>query len=163
MRWAITFLLILGFLVSKSQDTSIVILSKDAKIVSVVKKFQPSKHKMDTCKDEFSNSYICRIDRKAWFGSDRSLAHPRSEFVSFYLVLKGKRIQLNTEGMYNPSFSYYLTPNRFKLVQSGKQYMLYSFFSDGAGTYTVHWRISGGKSNVAVISNDEEDFKWQSL
>jgi hypothetical protein len=63
--------------------------------------------------------------------------------------------------MFNPSFNGILYARQFLLKKESEFYKLYSFFSDGEGTYTVHWKIANGISVREVISNDERFFYWQ--
>jgi hypothetical protein len=63
--------------------------------------------------------------------------------------------------MFNSNFSGELSKNQFKIVKEGNQYVLYGLFSDGAATYTAHWRIVDTISIREVISNAEEYFSWQ--
>lgn len=63
--------------------------------------------------------------------------------------------------MFNPNFISKLSIHQFKIEKEGNQYVLYGFFSDGAGTYTAHWKIVDAISIREVISNSEEYFSWQ--
>ena len=63
--------------------------------------------------------------------------------------------------MYNPRFGFELSSQQFKIIKKAHDYLLYGYFSDGAGSYTAHWKITNGKSFRLKISNDESDFKWQ--
>ena len=63
--------------------------------------------------------------------------------------------------MFNPNFSGYLDENQFKLVKYNDYFILYSFFSDGAGSYSAHWKIKNDIAERIVLSNDEKYFEWQ--
>ena len=86
---------------------------------------------------------------------------PKNELTKLTLELNGDNIKLNTSQMFNPNYSGSLNEGQFKLKKTGNSYMLYAFFSDGAGTYTVYWKINNKKSVRVKISNDEKDFEWQ--
>jgi hypothetical protein len=112
------------------------------------------------CRDGSSNYYICRIDGKKWYGSDQGLELPRSELNKLTISINNKPFALNIADMFNPVYSFELNPEQFKVEKKGVSYFLFGFFSDGAGTYTAHWKISGGKSTRLKISNNEKDFTW---
>lgn len=155
-------LLIVCFTEVKGQKTtSTVSLSDNIKVTGVIEKFDASKHKIDTCTNEFTFKHICRIDGKKWYGSDQGLELPRTQLKQLKIFINNKPISLDVSGMFNPRFGYELSEKQFKLVKKASQYLLYGYFSDGAGTYTAHWKISNGKSTRLKISNDEKDFTWQ--
>jgi hypothetical protein len=86
---------------------------------------------------------------------------PRTQLSQLKIYINNKPVALNVSGMFNPRFGYELSEQQFKLVKKGVTYLLYGYFSDGAGTYTAHWKVSNGKSVRLRISNDEKDFAWQ--
>jgi hypothetical protein len=156
-------ILTLFFSVANGQKiTSTVSLSDHIKLKGIIERFDASKHKIDTCTYEFTFKHICRIDGKKWYGSDQGLELPRTHLKQLKIYINKKPVSLDVSGMFNPRFGYELSEKQFKLVKKGTQYLLYGYFSDGAGTYTAHWRISNGKSTRIKISNDERDFTWQS-
>ncbi len=152
-----TLLCLYGF----SQNvTSTIELGKGITLTGVVEPFNITKHKYDTCLADGSKG-ICLIDGAVWFGKDFGLELPRNQLIKLTLKVKGKEIPLNVSGMYNPRYTGYLNEEYFKLVESVGGWILYGMFSDGAGTYTAHWRIIKGKSVRQVISSDERQFYWQ--
>lgn len=159
---AITFLLLVICFtnVTAQQKSSTISLAGGIKLTGVIENFNVSKHKIDTCRDEFSNKYICRIDGKKWYGSDQGLELPRNQLNKLTIYINKQPIALNCSGMFNPVYAYEFDPQQFELKNKGNNYYLFGFFSDGAGTYTAHWKISDGKSTRVKISNDEEDFSW---
>jgi hypothetical protein len=136
-------------------------LAEGIELTGVVEKFSADKHRIDTCTDKFKNKYICRIDGNVWYGSNQGMKLPRNQLKKLTIHIGGKPIVLDVSQMFNPQFDYKLNPDHFKLQKKGNGYYLYSFFSDGAGTYTVHWKIDKRKSTRVKISNDEKDFAWQ--
>ena len=154
--------MILSAVQSSAQTTSTVRLDSTIVLTGVIKKFVSKNHKVDTCNDEFGNRYICKIDGRKWFGSDQVLDLPRNQLISLSIKLKNVSIPLNVEGMFNPSHGF-LKKRQFKLKKLKAGYILYAFFSDGAATYTVYWKIDKEKSRRVKISNDEADFQWQDI
>ncbi len=77
------------------------------------------------------------------------------------LEIGKNKIILDVSSMFNPNFSGELSKHQFKIIKKVNQYFLYGFFSDGAVTYTAHWRIVDTISIREVISNLEEHFSWQ--
>jgi len=63
--------------------------------------------------------------------------------------------------MFNPNFSGTLFESQFKLKRYKDYFILFAFFSDGAGSYSAHWKIENGKSERIVLSIEEEFFEWQ--
>lgn len=135
-------------------------LSNHISLSWTIEKFDKSKHTYDYCENSGSK-YLCKIDGKKWFGSDWGMEFPKNELTKLSLELNGDKIKLNTSQMFNPNYSGSLNEGQFKLIKTGNSYMLYAFFSDGAGTYTVYWKINDKKSVRVKISNDEKDFEWQ--
>jgi hypothetical protein len=162
MKILSALILILSFSVAKGQKTSSTVsLSDNIKLTGVIEQFDASKHKIDTCTYEFTFKHICRIDGRKWYGSDQGLELPRTQLSQLKIYINNKPVSLNVSGMFNPRFGYELSEQQFKLVKKGVTYLLYGYFSDGAGTYTAHWKVSNGKSVRLRISNDEKDFAWQ--
>jgi len=162
MKYLIILLLVITQQTALSQThTSTVVISDGISLTGIIKQFVPSKHNIDTCKDEFNNKYICKIDGKAWFGSDRSLELPRNQLVSLNIEIARKSIKLDVSKMFNVAYSFELQARQFKLKEIKGGHLLYSFFSDGAGTYTVYWKIKNNIAKRILISSDEKYFSWQ--
>jgi hypothetical protein len=161
MKSLITVVFALQCLSGFSQKvTSTIELAKGITLTGVVEPFDITKHKYDTCDMEESKG-ICLIDGAVWFGSDFGLDLPRNQLIKLTLKIKGKEIPLNVTGMYNSSYTGYLNSEHFKIKEYAGGWILYGMFSDGAGTYTTHWRIIKNKSLRQVISNDERQFYWE--
>ena len=135
-------------------------LSKDVHLNYKIKNFENSKHLLKFCK-KGDEKFICKIDNKKWFGSELQIETPKNELENLSIKINGKITNLDVSQMYNPNFSGQLGKHQFKLVKYKNYYKLFGYFSDGAGTYTSHWKIVNGKSNRILISNDEKDFEWQ--
>lgn len=161
MRNLLMFLvLFVKFNAHAQPSTSFVHLSKGVVVVGVIEKFNPSKHRIDTCR-QGNLQYICRINGKPFYGMDQGMAHPVSKLVKLTLQLHGKNIPLEITGFYNPVSGTRLYEKQFRWKKLRDGYMLYAFFSDGAGTYTAHWKITGNRSKLLVLSTDDADFAWQ--
>jgi hypothetical protein len=157
---ALVFIIFTSVVIGQKK-TSTVILNNEAKLIGVIEKFEASSHKIDTCSYEFKFQYFCRIDGQKWYGTDQGFELPQTQLNQLTAYINGQAVPLNVSGMFNPKFSLDLSSDQFKLVRQAKDYILYGSFSDGAGTYTVHWKISGKKSTRLKISTDERDFAWQ--
>ena len=143
------------------KKNSTIVLTDEVKLTGEIEKFNAAKHRIDTCTNEFANKYICRIDGRKWYGSDQGLELPRNQLNKLKIYINNKPVVLNVSQMFNPRYGYELNSEHFKVIRKKSVYYLYGFFSDGAGTYTAHWKIYNGKSSRLKISNDEKDFAWQ--
>ena len=144
-----------------AQETSIIKLSEEIEVIGSIEKFILSEHTVDTCNLTSEFKTICLIDGKPWFGSDLSTELPENKLSTLTLKIKGEKIDLDVTGMFNPNFGYKLANNQFKIKETEVGYTLYGFFSDGAGTYTAHWKIIKNGAIRVLISKDERDFYWQ--
>jgi hypothetical protein len=116
----------------------------------------------DTCITDFGWKAICLIVNEMWFGADQGLDLPKNKLLKLTIVINGISISLETNGMYNINWgSLTIREKQFKLTKTNVGFILYGFFSDGAGTYTAHWQIIKNKANRNVLSNDESNFLWQ--
>lgn len=156
----IFFLFIITESYAQTQSGEIT-LEKNISLSWTTKVFKETEHKIEVSKTEFGDNYICKIDGKPWFGSDFGMEKPRNQLTKLTLKINGKETELDVTNMFNPSFEGILSERQFSLKKEGEFYKLYSFFSDGAGTYTVHWKIVNGSSIREVISNDGKFFYWQ--
>ena len=162
MKYFFTCILLLLISNTNAQKiTSKVELEKGVILFATIEKFIPRQHRYDTCTTQFNWKMICLIDGKIWFGTDDGMGLPKYKLKSLTLTINGRKIPLDVTGMYNPSFDGYLSKRQIELVKDNAGYLLYGFFSDGAGTYTAHWRIVKNKSMRLKISRDERDFFWQ--
>ncbi|GEN75215.1 hypothetical protein CHA01nite_09550 [Chryseobacterium hagamense] len=107
--------------------------------------------------------YICTIDNKDWYGSDFKMDLPKNELKLLVIYIKGKYIELDISQMFNPNLTGALNNYQFKLTYYAGFYLLYGFFSDGAGAYTAQWKIQNGKTDRIKLSNEDKDFKWQNI
>lgn len=156
-----TFLLI--FLISNltfGQYNGEIILDKNVTLKWEIQNFEKTKHTFEYCKQN-DWKYICKIDNQDWFGSDFGMEFPKNELTKLNLIIGTENYDLETSKMYNPNFSGYLSSNQFKLVDKGNYKILYSFHSDGAGSYSAHWKIENGKAERIILSRDEIYFEWQ--
>ncbi len=163
MKIKLTFLLFFSliFLIRSQNNAGRITLSKGVTLEWITEKFNPEKHKIETCETGFGGKFICKIDNEIWLGSDSRVENPRNQLKKLILTINSKSVELDIKNMFNPSFDGGLSANQFLLKKEGVFYRLYGFFSDGAGTYTVHWIILEKSSKREVISNDETYFSWQ--
>ena len=87
---------------------------------------------------------------------------PKNELEKLSIYINNKSIKLDASQIYNPNHSGELSKDQFKLEKHKDFYILYAFFSDGAGTYTTYWKLKDYNSKRSELSNDEKDFEWQS-
>ncbi|WP_417429758.1 hypothetical protein [Halpernia sp.] len=145
---------------SGQNKNNVITLSKNVHINYEIKKFDKSRHFIKFCK-KGDEKFICEIDNKKWFGSDLQIENPKKELVKLAIKINGKPTNLDVSQMFNPNFTGQLNRNQFKLKKYKNYLKLFAYFSDGAGTYTAHWRIENGKSKRILVSTDEKDFEWQ--
>ncbi len=144
---------------SKSGRTA---LTNDISLRWTIKDFDSKNHQIEYCENEHQDAtYICSIDNELWYGSDFRMDLPKNELKSLTIYIDKKYIKLNVSQMFNPNLNGELTKEQFKIEKHSEHYILYGFFSDGAGTYTTNWKIYKGKSERGKISKDEQDFNWQ--
>ncbi len=155
--------LLILFLISNltfGQTKGEIQLDKNVILNWEIQNFDKTKHTFEYCgKNELK--YLCKIDNQEWFGSDNGLEFPKNKLTKLNLKIASKNYDLETSKMFNSNFSGYLSEHQFKLVTYENYQILYSFHSDGAGTYTAHWKIENGKAERIILSTDEELFEWQ--
>ena len=138
-----------------------ILFENNIKLHWTIKTFNEKEHQIKICKSDFGVQYICAIDNAIWYGSDIPVDKPKNQLTNLVLEIGKNKIILDVSSMFNPNFSGELSKHQFKIIKEGNQYVLYGFFSDGAGTYTAHWKIVDTISIREVISNLEEYFSWQ--
>ena len=157
-------ILILTFIFALSnlygQKKGVIEISENVLLEWEIQDFEKDKHTFEYCLEE-DFKYLCKIDNLEWFGSDWGLEFPKNQLNKLELKLNKRTIKLETSKMYNPNFSGELFEIQFKLKKELEYHILYAFFSDGAGSYSAHWKIENGKSQRIVLSNQEEYFEWQ--
>lgn len=159
-----TTIQILVFIISFSnlfgQKNGTIKIDDNSFIYWEIEQFDTSKHTFEYCL-EGDLKYLCKIDKQDWFGSDRGLDFPKNELKKLEISISQTRIPLETSQMFNPNFSGALFESQFELKRFKDHYILFAFFSDGAGSYSAHWKIENGKSERIVLSIEEEFFEWQ--
>lgn len=127
-----------------------------------IKDFDSKNHQIEYCENEYQDAtYICNIDNEPWYGSDFRMDLPKNELKSLVISIGEKYIELDVSQMFNPNLNWALIKEQFKIEKKSDYYMLYGYFSDGAGTYTTYWKIQNGTSERGKISKDDQDFNWQ--
>ncbi len=149
-------------LYAKVLSGKIILLNK-VSLVWTISDFNRRKHQITYCEiDSPKIKYPCLIDGKEWYGYDFPNELPKIEFISLQIKIDNQLINLNTSTMYNPVYTLAdLNSMQFRLKNFSNHHILYAFFADGAATYTVHWRIKNGESEILKISRDDADFSWQ--
>jgi hypothetical protein len=135
-------------------------LTSEIKLNWSIKTFNKELHEIEFCESIDAN-YICKIDNEDWFGSDFKMDYPKNKLENLTIKLNECYVKLDVSKMFNPNHSGELNRNQFKLEKQNDNYILYGFFSDGAGTYTTNWKIKGCKAERSELSQDEKDFEWQ--
>ncbi|SIT18059.1 hypothetical protein [Chryseobacterium gambrini] len=129
-----------------------------------IKDFKANENDIEYCENESQNvKYICEINNEDWYGSETKTELPKNELKSLAIFIDGKYIKLDVSQMFNPNFSGELNKSQFQIKKFKHYYLLFGFFSDGAGTYTAHWKIQNEKAERIKISNNDEDFQWQNF
>jgi len=158
-------LIILGLLISGFADAQIkegtINFNKNNSLQWITESFEPESHTLDYCLTESGQKFLCTIDDKPWYGSDMGDKLPKNQVIMLRLKLFSGVIDLDVSGMFDAGYGGELSETQFLLKKEGPYYMLYGYFSDGAGTYTAHWKIVKNSSVREVISNDEAYFTWQ--
>ena len=145
---------------SGQNKTNGITLSKNVYINYEIKEFDKTRHLIKICK-KGDEKFICEIDNKIWFGSDLQIENPKNELVKLSIKINGINTNLDVSQMFNPNFTAQLNKDQFYLKKHKNYFKLFAYFSDGAGTYTAHWKIESGKSKRILISTEEKDFEWQ--
>ena len=163
MKHLITLILLFFVADQMCAQSNVATIKLDNQIflTGTVETFDPTKHTYDTCDTGLGWRSFCLIDNKIWFGSDSGMELPRNQLTNLKIKIDGQVISLDVAGMYNPNWDNTLRREQFLIKKGEVGYYLYAFFSDGAGTYTVHWKIVKGNSIRLKISNDDSDFFWQ--
>lgn len=160
MKYIYLLVLVSNFNVLAQDNSGIISFENNVKLHWTIKAFKEKEHQIKICKSDFGAQYICAIDNAIWYGSDIGLDKPKNQLNNLVLEIEKNKIILDVSSMFNPNFSGKLSKHQFKIEKEGNQYVLYGFFSDGAGSYTAHWRIIDNLSIREVISNSEEYFSW---
>jgi hypothetical protein len=135
-------------------------LTNEIKLDWSIKEFKKELHEIEFC-ESIDASYICKIDNEEWYGSDFRMDYPKNKLENLSIKLNDCYVKLDVSKMFNANYSGELNKDQFKLEKHNNIYILYAFFSDGAGTYTTNWKIKDCKSVRNKISLDEIDFEWQ--
>ncbi|MCW1148542.1 hypothetical protein [Flavobacterium lacisediminis] len=161
MRYVFLLVLLSSLRINAQENSGIIVFENNIKLHWTIKTFNKKEHQIKICNNNFGVQYICAIDNAFWYGSDIPVDKPKNQLTNLILEIGKNKIILDVSSMFNPNFSGELSIHQFKIIKEGNQYVLYGFFSDGAGTYTAHWRIVDTISIREVISNSEEYFSWQ--
>ena len=150
--------LLFGFLILTTNlfcqvNTSTVNLDSGIILKSKIETFNPANHKIDSCETGLGWTSICLIDDKPVFGTDHEI--PKNQLVELIVLINGKEIPLDVDFMYDPNWENILRKDHFELKKEEVGFSLWGKFSDGAGSYKVHWKIIKNKSFRFLIMDNE--------
>ena len=117
-------------------------LNSDVKLHMKIEHFIPKEHQMKYCKPAFPVDNwkgVCLIDKKPVFGTDWEM--PIYILKEAYVVIKKKKIRLDTSCMYNPWFTGKPDIKNFFIKKTEGGFLINGTFSDGAGAYEAQWFI----------------------
>lgn len=159
MKSIILISILLVVLYSASQETTSTVKIADGVYVSATTiPFVISEHKIDTCFDELRYPYTCKIDGRKWYGGGNELAIPRNKIVKLKLSYGMKSVRLYVRDMYDASFEGIIYESQFKWRINKNIYYLIAHFSDGAGGYSVKWKIDNNVSTRTYICSDMGEY-----
>ena len=114
-----------------------------------VEDFVKSGNKMTDC----GGGYICLVNDKPFWGSGGGV--PTKILSKLELDLKGKKIHLDTSGMYNPMVLKN-DKNRYQVLNHYDDvWKVRGRFSDGEVTYYAEWLVANGHAMRVVIGGSE--------
>ena len=151
MRFVTVFtLLLLPAFVSAGKLTSVEIqLDKNISLAFTIEQFVKSEYKVTDC----GGGYICLVNDKPLWGADGKLAE--STLKNMLVNIKGRKIELDTAGMFNPMISM-AGKHKFQVLNYyDDAWKVRGVFSDGAGTYYAEWLVANGNSMRIVIGDSE--------
>ncbi|MBK9765460.1 MAG: hypothetical protein IPO87_19555 [Flavobacteriales bacterium] len=142
-RRAVTLMNLLMLVMSSAGQT--IDLGYDIKLTGEVVPFDSTAHAVTHCKVlDWQDDPICLIDGQPYFGSDLDYRMPRNHFRSLMIEISGKRTALDVTGMFNVSWDLSIHDGQFEIKPCEGGHILTGGFSDGAGVYTVTWKIVAG-------------------
>ena len=123
--------------------------TNDLKVEVISQKFDKDKHSFIT----YSDNTICKIDGKAFFGTDDNL--PLEEFKNIQINIDQKEVffpKNSYSELYNPTLSYG-NEARITLLQDKKEgyTIIIMYASDGAGGYGIVWIFKNGKYLTRIV------------
>lgn len=157
MTKPIILILMTSFILCMNVNAQRIELDSGIALVGNVVPFDSTKHKIERC--NFSGyTGVCLIDGKPFFGQDQGNFLPRNQLVELTFTINGVQSKLDVSQMYNPNYENKIYKDRFTIRRFGIVYELTGWFSDGAGTYLVRWKIIQGKSIRTAILDGEQGF-----
>lgn len=156
-KYFISILVVLLILSCRNANAQRIELDSGVVLVGKVVPFDSTKHKIERC--NFSGyTGICIIDGKPFFGQDQDNFVPRNQLKELTISIDGIQSKLDVSQMYNPNYENKIYKDHFRIRRFGTVCELTGWFSDGAGTYVVRWRIIEGKSIRTAILDGEQGF-----
>ncbi|MFY8108859.1 MAG: SH3 domain-containing protein [Bacteroidia bacterium] len=121
-------------------ENSIQISLNEYELNISTKKFERKNYQITYKDNKKPNSeQVLKINGKDFWGTDFSL--PNLAYNKMWFKSKGKTINLNTDGLFNPNLK---TTNIFINKATNSIYII-AQNSDGAGSYSALWLIENGK------------------
>lgn len=153
-RICLASMLVFCFLISFGQkpNNTPLALNDTISISYKISFFDASEHSVERCEIE-NWTGICLIDNQQVFGTDWEM--PCAKFDYLTLVVNNQEIALNTSSLYNPNnCELLLRKDQFQIVPNEGGYLLLGSFSDGAGFYSVEWKIVKSNSIRTCIKEN---------
>ena len=151
MKFKILLLILTATTLSYSSEKFVEIRISDNISISLYKsEFDTTLHNIERCiiLDWFG---ICKIDGKQVYGTDWEM--PKSKLDSAFVQIDNIKIPLEVSCMYNPWFGE-INKELFSLQKCEGGFIIKGTFSDGAGSYSVEWRIIKNTSLRISIFDD---------
>lgn len=130
--------------ITKKSENTIITLNDSCKLAIEISEFDSTLNKIEKCKI-LNWEGVCLINGKLVFGTDFEI--PSTILEKAYLYFHDQIIKLDVSSMYDPN-GLSLIPNKdqFEIRETEGGFFLTGNFSDGAGAYTVIWKIVKDKS-----------------
>ncbi len=135
-----------NILPQKITDSKVIFVKDSIKLILTKEKFNPINKKLKF-RNVDSYKILEKVNNKDFFGTDGNV--PQYEYGKITLLVKGKKIKLPCENLFEPNL-YYTEVN---INSKTKTIYIYAINSDGAGSYVVLWIVKDGifKRKIVLI------------
>lgn len=120
------------------QEQASFLLLPDVTLHVRASKFRPEDHKIERFTIWADWQGVGLIDGKQVFGTDWSMPH--TQLIAAHVEIGGKTIPLDVSCLFNPWVDI-PSKDQFSCTPVEGGYKIRGGFSDGAGSYSVEWRI----------------------
>jgi hypothetical protein len=141
--------------VFSQKNITTVQINKQVSLTSTIETFDILKHSYDTCDTGLGWKSICLVDGKIFYGTDAGMKLPINQLLKLSLIINKHKIDLDVSGLYNPNWNNEIRKDQFNIEKQEVGYELSGFFSDGAGAYSVIWKIVKNKSLRISIKKED--------